>query len=310
MTFKLLLVAFLLFLVGTFAKDHGKLKEKVAKAKAKASSWFSHHEPVWWNRLKEKAKDSVLSGADTVHISKLIEEGGGVHVKSCGRPGDAMLVDSVRYNPLHYTIEALGHLEREVTGGEIKAKIHLSEPPVNASGMQRLKRAFVFIASGRNSASEPLCHHFSRGDARVANSPARAGEEKCPLQVGVHTFHFNVDRLPSAISAGVYKVQLHAADDEGRPVACVEGSINIPMGPKGELVRRLTMHGPSLYTPEGLSDEAPPRRLTYGEGEGEGEAGEMAGPNEMEASSAERPAGTAAVVLAVVAFALVGVLAA
>lgn len=237
------LVIMALCLLGTSANNHSRVVER---AKGKLSSWLSNHEPMWWKGLKDKAKDSMESGADEVHVSEIIREGGSVEAKSCGKKGDIMRVYDVRYDPALFSISTHGVLEQEVSGGTIEAKIRLSDAPVNATGLQRLKRAFVFIASGKHSATEPLCHQLFRGDAGASNIAAHAREEKCPLAKGEHTFHFNFETLPAAIAAGRYNVQLRAVDATGHPVACVEGHLHVPHGRTGELHRRLQMQEASL----------------------------------------------------------------
>lgn len=194
-------------------------------------------EPSWWESLKSTARSTIELESDAVHPLDILRGAGGMTMETCGQPDDLLQVRDVHFDLETRTVTATGLLTKEVAGGEVRAHIRLGDAPLNATRTQRMKRAMVFIAKGKHTAKEELCQHIARGGRLHGQN---AGET-CPMAAGEQALHFSFDRLPSAITAGKFHLTMSAVDRSGASIACIKGSLDVPKGPRGEMVRRLQM---------------------------------------------------------------------
>lgn len=218
----------------------------VANVHAGKSSWWTsakadlhelaQDEPSWWNSLKSRASSAISLESDAVQALDLLRDGGGLSVETCGRPEDLMQVRDVHFDPNTYTVTATGLLTAQVEGGEVKARIGLGDAPKSATRGQRMKRAMVFIAMGKHTVKEELCSHSARGERLHG-----ANRESCPMAAGEQSLHFSFDHLPSVLTAGKFNLTMNAVNQFGAQIACIHGSLEVPTGPGGEMVRRLQM---------------------------------------------------------------------
>jgi len=233
--------AVLALVVSVGVHAHESAWWKSAKAEAQE---VEAQEPSWWESLKSTARSTIELESDAAHPLDLLRDAGGMNVETCGQPDDLMQVRDVQFDLHTRTVTATGLLSKEVDGGEVRAHIRLGDAPLNTTRAQRMKRAMVFIAKGKHTAKEELCRHIARGGKLHGQS---AGET-CPLAAGEQALHFSFDRLPSAITAGKFHLTMSAVDRSGASIACIKGSLYVPTGPRGEMVRRLQQGCDAGYT--------------------------------------------------------------
>lgn len=189
----------------------------------------------WFSGLRDKARSAVAASSDMVEVKQLFGPQSTIQVESCGTTEHAMHVESVHFDSETLRVTARGTLTREIQGGNVMAGIHLGAAPSEISLKEKFMRQMAFSVSGQHTASEPLCSHF-----------ARTSEMTCPLARGTKELSFSFNKLPSVVSAGVYHLKLDAVDEMEKPVACLHGQFNVPLGPNGERYRRLDAHAQTV----------------------------------------------------------------
>mmetsp|Transcript_81950 Transcript_81950/g.232005 ORF Transcript_81950/g.232005 Transcript_81950/m.232005 type:complete len:254 (-) Transcript_81950:249-1010(-) len=181
----------------------------------------------FWQRIKQRAHDAVVSDTDVATVAEIVGEGRGIEARSCNGADAAMRIDSVSFDPKSLSIRVRGLLAREVAGGLVKLNVSLGKAPPRATVTERLRRTAAFVVGGRRSSSEDLCKHMGRHN------------RTCPLAAGTQELEFSLDRLPRVVVAGRYAVRVQAIDEAGLPVACVSGGLEVPRGKGGQLFRRV-----------------------------------------------------------------------
>merc|ERR1719471_2233625 len=68
----------------------------------------------------------------------------------------------------------------------------------------------------------------------------------CPIKQGPQDLYFGFNRIPAVFNAGKYELEVRVADTLGRPVMCVKGTLEVPLGPQGQIFRRLQYY--NYYT--------------------------------------------------------------
>lgn len=193
----------------------------------------------WFQQLREKARTSVADSSDEVRVEELMRERP-IVVESCGSSEHAMQVESVHFDSASLKVTARGTLTREIQGGNVLAAIQLGEAAPGTSIKDKFLRSAAFSVMGQHSASEPLCAHF-----------ARTKQMTCPIVRGTKELSFSFNKLPGVVSAGTYNLKLTAVDEMEKPVACLNGHFNVPLGPNGEKFRRLDGHAMATSSGQG-----------------------------------------------------------
>jgi hypothetical protein len=217
-----------LFTIGVANADWwGNLKKAIGgETKDKAEDTRTKMVPAFWGDLSHKAQENYEKYSDRASAKEVLKSSV-LKISSCSGADHSMQVRDAHFDVNSLELHVKGHLSREVAGGKVVMKLDLGNSSKKMSGADRIKRKIAWVASGKHYDEEPLCKHFGRY------------EHSCPLKSGDHELRFGFKRLPSAISAGGYDMTVKAVDEVGAPILCVNGLIEVPYGPNGELFRRL-----------------------------------------------------------------------
>jgi len=219
----------------------------IGSAAAEFRGFSTTKKPSWLSDMKRKAfsnaKSMVIGDADLIKTKQLMKDAK-FELKSCGTTGHAMDVSETAFDIETMALKVKGDLKRDVLGGKVHMKLKLGKAPPGLSTSQKFKRHVAWSMGAKKRATEDLCSHLDR----------QMHQRTCPLKAGAQEMLFGLHRLPYAISAGKFHLELNAVDDAGEHVACIKGELDVPRGPNGEVFRRLeeAVASSSIRTTSGL----------------------------------------------------------
>jgi len=195
-------------------------------------------EPIWWANLRQSAREAIHRTSDSIKTRELLGQTS-IASKSCGGKEHAMQVSEVQFDMAALKLKVRGEILREIAGGNVTMDLKLGEAPAGLGRLQQIKRQLAFAAAVRGQQQEPLCKHLKR----VMDGSGGA----CPLRPGDRELLFGFDRLPRAVTAGKYRLELRVTGPSGEPVLCAVGEADVPLGPQGQVFRRLQKEDDDYY---------------------------------------------------------------
>jgi len=187
----------------------------------------------WWSSMKKKAfssaKEAILADSDLIQSHALLKESK-FSAKSCTATGHAMEVSETVFDIETQKLKVKGDLKRDVLGGQVSMKLKMGKAPLGLSPAQKFKRHLAWSVGAKKFASEDLCSHMGR---------QKFSFKPCPLKKGMKEMLFGLHKLPYTLAAGKYHLEVNAVDQAGEHIVCVQGELDVPRGPNGEVFRRL-----------------------------------------------------------------------
>merc|ERR1719506_3199712 len=97
-------------------------------------------------------------------------------------------------------LKVKGDLKRDVLGGKVHMKLKLGKAPPGLTVAQKMKRHMAWTMGAKKRAVEDLCSHLSQHNQELV----------CPLKAGAQEMRFGLHRLPYALTAGKFHLEMKA----------------------------------------------------------------------------------------------------